>query len=165
MPNYILDPSNSQISFYVSYLVIAKVKGDILSFKGNVESKLEDFTDSQIEFTGDTNSINTGISDRDEHLRSEDFLNCTEFPSIKFISTSVEKKKNNYIVKGVLRIKDVSKEVQFTGNYNLKESSFLMNTNISREEYNLKFNSTPKGNHLVGDEIKVFVNVSLTKKD
>ena len=165
MANYIIDPSNTSVSFYVSYLVIAKVKGDMLSFNGNISSELDDFSDSVIELTLNSDSIFTGIKDRDSHLKSEDFLDCEQFPTIKFVSKSIEKKRLNYTVKGVIRIKDVSKEIEFTGNYNKESSSFNMNGTISREDYGLKFNSTLKGNHLVGDEVKIFISVNIPKKD
>ena len=163
MPNYKIDPSNSKVSFYASYLVIAKVKGDILSFNGNISSELEDLSDAQIEFTANVDSINTGIEERDNHIKSDHFLNADKFPLIKFISTSIEKKRTNYLIKGVLRIKETSKEVEITANYNQKSSSFDTSLTISRNDYNLKFDSTVKGNHLIGDEIKVFVNVEIPK--
>lgn len=163
MPNYKIDPSNSKVSFYASYLVIAKVKGDILSFNGNISSELEDLSDAQIEFTANADSINTGIADRDVHLKSDEFLNTEKFPLIKFISTSIEKKRTNYLVKGVLRIKEISKEIEITANYNQKSSSLDSSLVISRKDYNLKFDSTAKGDHLVGDEIKVFVNIEIPK--
>jgi len=163
MSKYIIDPTNTEISFYVSYLVIAKVKGDIKSFSGNIESELEDLTDSQIELNIDTNSIYTGIKDRDDHLKSDDFLDTNQFPHIKFVSTSIEKKKVNYSIKGILRIKNVSKEVEFTAT-KTQDNFFNIRGEISREDYNLRFNSTNKGNHLVGNEVKIFINCELNKK-
>lgn len=165
MSKYIIDPSNTSISFYVSYLVVAKVKGDILSFNGNISSDINDITDSIIELTVNTDSISTGIEERDDHLRSEDFLDSSNFPTIKFVSKSIEKKRSNYIIKGVIRIKDTSKEIEIVGSYNKEHTSLVMNFTISREDYNLRFNSTLKGNHLVGDEIKIFITMNIPKND
>ena len=140
MANYIIDPSNTSISFYVSYLVIAKVKGDMLSFNGNISSDLEDFSDATIELTLDTNSIFTGIKDRDSHLKSEDFFGTEKFPTAGLVfKTIATKDKNNYTVTADLTIKGITNTVTFDININGKVATTKLIVN--RAKYDIKYGS------------------------
>src|SRR5438045_6383065 len=108
-----LDAAHSEISFKVKHMMIANVSGSFQTFSVNADSDADDFTKSKISFTADINSINTGSTDRDKHLKSNDFFNAESYPQIKFVSRKFEQKNgSDYTLTGDLTIKDVTKTVE-----------------------------------------------------
>src|SRR5690606_26116233 len=107
-----LDPTHSDLQFKVKHLMITTVTGNIKSFGAELTSEGDDFTNADISFSGDINSIDTGNGDRDAHLKSGDFFDAEKYPTLSFKSTSVEKDGSDYVVKGDLTIKDVAKTVK-----------------------------------------------------
>ena len=71
---WVLDPMHSEVQFKVKHLVISTVSGFFKSFEGELDTENDDFSDAKISFSLDINSIDTNQSQRDEHLKSADFL-------------------------------------------------------------------------------------------
>jgi len=69
-----IDPMHSEIIFKVKHLVISTVTGKFEKFEGSVLTNGDDWNGAEVEFSADVNSINTGVGDRDSHLKSADFL-------------------------------------------------------------------------------------------
>ena len=112
MSTYKIDPSHSEIVFKVKHLVISTVSGHFSKFDATMTSSKEDFTDAQVNFEADVDSISTKSEQRDAHLKNDDFFNAEKYPKITFKSTSIEKKSDNeYSLKGNLTIRDVTKPV------------------------------------------------------
>lgn len=88
-----IDPSHSEITFKVKHLVVATVTGKFNTFEGSLETANDDFSDANINFTADIESIDTGNADRDGHLKSDDFFNAEAFPKLVFKSTSFTKNR------------------------------------------------------------------------
>ena len=118
MKNYVIDPLHSEIGFKVKHMMISTVNGTFNKFDATMQGEAEDFSDAQISFECDVDSISTNISERDAHLRSADFFSVDEFPKILFRSTSVEKTAESYKVFGDLTIKGITKEIELAGTYN-----------------------------------------------
>nr|WP_281015264.1 YceI family protein [Psychroflexus torquis] len=78
-----MDPTYSEIGFRVKHMMISTVTGHFEHFKSTVETETENFNDSDISFTTQTNSINTKNSDRDASLKSDDFFNAA-YPELNF---------------------------------------------------------------------------------
>ena len=115
---WIADKPHTNVKFSVAHLVISDVDGNFKSFDGTMESSKPDFSDAKITFTADVNSINTDNEMRDNHLKSDDFLNAAKFPQIKFVSTSFTPQGDNkYKLVGNLTIRDVTKSVTFDVKY------------------------------------------------
>lgn len=112
-----LDPTHSELQFKVKHLMITTVTGNIKSFDATLETEGDDFTNAAITFSGDINTIDTGNGDRDGHLKSGDFFDAEKYPAITFKSTSVEKDGSDYVVKGDLTIKDVTKAVKLNAEF------------------------------------------------
>ncbi len=171
--NWIVDNSHSQVMFTVSHLVIAEVTGSFKKFTGNIKSSNEDFTDAQIDFTIDVNSVNTDNEMRDNHLKGDDFFNAEKFPKMIFKGKSLKKVSGNkYQLTGDLTIRDVTKTVTFDVTYagtvldpweNTK-AGFKIKGTINRFDYNLKWNNmTEAGGAVVGEDVEITVNLELAK--
>lgn len=168
-----VDPVHSAVKFSVSHLVISEVDGSFKTYSGSIKSANADFQDAAIEFSIDVNSINTDNNMRDEHLKSADFFDAKQFPSMKFVSTSFKKKSgNNYVVTGNLTMKDVTKKVSFNvvyggtakDGYGNTKAGFKVTGVINRFDYGLKWNAlTEAGGATVGKEISLTMNLEFAK--
>ncbi len=162
-----IDPTHSEIQFKVKHLVISTVTGAFTSFTGNIENEGENFIGSQIKFDVDIDSITTGVVDRDNHLKSDDFFSADKFPKMTFNGKLEEKGKDLKAV-GSLTIRDITKEVQFNVEFGGTMGDFYGNTKagfevsgiINRKEFGLKWDAvTEAGGIVVGDEIKLQLNL------
>jgi polyisoprenoid-binding protein YceI len=169
-----IDPTHSEVHFKVKHLVISTVTGSFNKFEGTVEASSDDFSDAQIEFSADVDSINTNQADRDAHLKSPEFFDAAKYPKLTFKSTAFKNKGNNeYTLAGNLTIKDNTRPVTFNAELggtvkdpwgNIK-TGFEITGKINRKEYGLTWNAlTETGNMVVADEIKIHINVELVKQ-
>src|SRR5699024_1925227 len=108
------DHTHSIIGFEVKHMMVSRVRGQFESFTANVEAEdLKDLTTAKIEFKFDVDSINTLNQERDKHLKSADFFDIKDYPTIDFKSTNIIKNGDGYKVTGDLKIKDITKSVTF----------------------------------------------------
>lgn len=113
------DLFHSVIEFKIKHLMISNVKGRFNSYDITFIRDSEDFTKSVIFCSIDVSSIDTGITERDVHLLSQDFFYSKKFPFMHFRSSEIIKKDNNeYKVKGSLIIKDESRPVTLDVTFN-----------------------------------------------
>jgi polyisoprenoid-binding protein YceI len=174
MAKWIIDTAHSEVGFRVKHLVISTVSGKFTSFSGEIISDKEDFTDAKISFTADVDSIDTGNEQRDGHLKSDDFFSASQFPAITFTSTGMEHKGgSDYIVKGNLTIRDVTKPIEFKAELGGLQKDFSGQTvagfeltgKLSRKEFGLKWHAvTESGGIVVSDEVKFFIAVEVVKQ-
>ena len=168
-----IDLAHSSVKFTVTHLVISEVEGQFNTYSGTVTSTNPDFTDANVDFTIDVNSINTDNGMRDKHLKSPDFFNAEKFPQITFKSTSFKKiKDNNYELTGDLTLHGTTKKVKFDVTYggtaddgygNIK-AGFKATTTINRFDYGLQWNKlTEAGGATVGKDVNIIVRVELAK--
>jgi polyisoprenoid-binding protein YceI len=154
--------------------VISTVSGNFTTFEGSMESSQPDFSDASIHFEADVNSVSTNSDQRDNHLKSDDFFNAEKFPKIIFKSTSVEKKDDNeYVLHGDITIRDVTKnislKVEHGGSiidpWGQKREGFEVSGKINRKEFGLKWNALSEaGGAVVGDDVRLHINVELVKQ-
>jgi len=168
-----LDPTHSELQFKVKHLMITTVTGNIKSFSADLSSEGEDFTNAEISFSGDINSIDTSNGDRDGHLKSADFFDAEKYPAITFKSTNVEKDGNDYIVKGDLTIKDVTKAVKLnaefggiaTDPWGNTKAGFTLSGKINRTEFGLTWNAALEtGGVMVSEEVKILGELQFVKQ-
>ena len=113
MTQWLIDPAHSEVKFKVKHLVISTVTGQFRQFSGSVISEKPDFSDAQISFTADVNSISTNNDQRDGHLKSPDFFDAASYPSLTFTSTSITQVADReYAMHGTMTIRGVAKEVK-----------------------------------------------------
>jgi len=107
---YRVDPVHSFVIFRVKHMNTAYAYGRFNSFSGTILVDEKNPANSSVEFEIEANSIDTGNSQRDDHLRSPDFFNVRQYPKITFKSTSVRKlDANTFEVKGDLTIRGVTR--------------------------------------------------------
>ena len=166
-----LDPTHSSIQFAAKHMVISQTKGSFGDYKLKVETNGIDFVNAKIELEIDVNSINTGMADRDNHLRSADFFNIAQFPSIKFISKSVsEINDEEYRLIGDISIKGITKSIEFIVNYggqvidpwgNIR-TGFTLEGSINRFDFGLTWNTLLEAGHaVVGKVVKLHAEIEI----
>lgn len=168
-----IDPTHSEVQFKVKHLVISTVTGSFDSFDGQIEADGDDFENAKATFTADIDSISTNNEDRDQHLKSEDFFDAEAYPQLAFESTNFEKVgEGEYKMIGDLAIRDVTKEIELdvvhggtVGDpYGNTKAGFEVNGSINRKEFGLTWDAvTEAGNVVVGDKIKLQLNVQLVQ--
>lgn len=174
MATYILDSAHSEIGFKIRHMMISTVTGTFKSYSGEMISEKDDFTDAQITFEADVNSIDTGNEQRDAHLKADDFFDANNYPKITFKSTKVEKKGDStYKLYGDLTIKNITKPIELDVEYNgtVKDPwgqiklGFEVNGKISRSDFGLKWNAIMEtGGVMLSEEVKLFANIELQKQ-
>lgn len=174
MSNYILDPMHSEITFKVKHLMITNVTGSFQNFSANMTAASEDFSDAAISFEAAIASISTGNEQRDTHLKSDEFFDATNFPTLNFVSSALTKKAgSNYTLIGNLTLKGITKEVtldvEFGGTmtdfYGQFKAGFEISGTINRSEFGLTWSAvTEAGGVVVSDEVKLHMAVQMIKQ-
>jgi polyisoprenoid-binding protein YceI len=170
-----IDPDHSSIGFKVRHLMVSNVKGVFEKHSGIVDLNEQDITKSKVEVSIDTNSINTNVQKRDEHLRSADFFDVTKYPTMTFVSKKVAKAgKDKLKVTGDLTLHGVTKEVVLAVEGPSKESKdpwgntrrgASATTKINRKDFGLTWNKALEtGGVVVGDEVIINLEVEMIKK-
>ncbi len=171
---FAIDPAHSEASFQIRHLV-TKVRGRFTDLSGSVRVDRENPGASEVEFRIKTASIDTANEQRDTHLRSPDFFDVEKHPEITFRSSRVELLADNaYQVTGTLTMHGVSKEVVLSvqhlgfmkGPGGGEKSGFETALTLDRKEYGIVWNKAlDTGGFILGDEVKVEINLELTKQE
>lgn len=171
---YAIDTAHSQVIFKVKHLAISTVTGRFDTFEGSYAFDSEDISKSSVETSIVASSINTNEKDRDDHLRSDDFLDVEKYPNITFKSKSINKGKgNDFQIVGDLTIHGVTKEVTLDAEYEgsakdprgNERSAFTANGEISRKDYGMTWNKVLEaGGFVVGDEVKITLEIQGVRK-
>lgn len=171
---WVVDPLHSEVLFKVKHLVISTVTGSFTKFEGEAVAAEDDFEHADIHFNIEVDSIHTGQTDRDAHLKNGDFFEADAFPKIAFRSTSFTKTgEDEYILKGNLTMKGVTKEIALDAVYggsekdhygNLK-AGFEVDGTLNRKDFGLTYNAlTETGGLALGENIKISANVQFSKQ-
>jgi polyisoprenoid-binding protein YceI len=141
------DDPHSQLGFTVKHLGIADVSGTFNDFDVKVTALKPDFSDAVFELSAKVASIDTRVDARDNHLKSADFFNAQEFPTLEFKSTSIKKvAKNRYKLGGNLTLHGITKQVSMDLLYNgtvenpmnkKQTAGFQVTGTIKRSDFNL----------------------------
>ncbi len=165
-----IDAAHSIAEFSVKHLMVATVKGRFKKLSGSLHIDEENPEASWVEAQVETASVDTGIDQRDAHLRSDDFFNAEEFPYLTFKSKRVEKAGDDeWKVYGDLTIRDITQEVvldtEFDGEVvdmtGRRRAAFSADTAISRKAFGLKYNAVVEsGAVVVGDKVKIDLHLA-----
>jgi polyisoprenoid-binding protein YceI len=170
-----IDPLHSEIAFKVKYLMITNIKGVFRDFSARVFTTGSNFVTSEIEFTLNTASVDTGAADRDTHVRSADFLDVEKYSRISFSGKKAEKadSKGNYILHGDLTIKDnikpVKLNVEFGGvikdPWGNEKAGYTLSGKVNRKEWGLNWNAALEaGGFLLSDDVFITCDVQLVRQ-
>ncbi|PIQ48180.1 MAG: hypothetical protein COW03_11600 [Cytophagales bacterium CG12_big_fil_rev_8_21_14_0_65_40_12] len=167
-----IDPMHSEVQFKVKHLVISTVTGSFKSFEGGLETAGDDFNGANASFSIATSSVDTNVADRDAHLKSGDFFDSENYPNMTFKGELKQKSGDDFKLVGTLTIKDITKEVELTvehggvmvDGYGQTKAGFEITGNINRKDFGLTWSMvTEAGGVVVGDNVKLHLNVQLVK--
>jgi polyisoprenoid-binding protein YceI len=170
---FAVDKAHSEALFQVRHLV-TKVRGSFADFDGIIEFDQAQPAASSVTFTAQAASIDTNNTDRDAHLRSDDFFAVEKYPTITFVSASIAPAGGSaYTVTGDLTIRGVTKRIDLPVSYLGKAKDpwgneklgFETEVTINRKDYGLTWNAALEtGGFLVGDEVKISVSIQAAGK-
>lgn len=154
---------SSEISFKIKNFGI-NVNGNFSGVKGDVIFAEEDLPAARFDISIPANTINTGINQRDNHLRKEEYLDAEKYPELHFISTQVTAStdKEYHFVFGKLTIKDVTKEVSFPFKATKTDTGYIFEgtVTLNRRDYNVGGSSIS-----MSDELTVTLKLLVKKKE
>jgi polyisoprenoid-binding protein YceI len=167
------DKAHSSIGFSVRHLVISKTKGYFGDYDGSVSFDGKDLSTGSVTVTIQMASIDTDNEDRDKHLRSADFFDAENNPTMTFVSKKIVPGEDNaFTMTGDLTIKGVTKEVTLDGEFygvlddpwgNTK-AGFSATTTINRQDFNVTWeNKLQDGSLVVGNDVTINLEIELTK--
>ena len=163
-----VDPAHTEVGFVARHLMVTKVRGTFADVEGTVEVA-PDVTKSTVDVTVQMASVDTRSADRDTHLKSADFFDVENYPTMRFVSTSFDGEQ----LTGDLTIKDVTKPVTFEVEFNGEQADPWGNTKAGfeaeaegkRADWGLAWNAAIEGGGvLVSDKIKIVLDVQLLKQ-
>lgn len=172
--NWSIDPDHSNVAFKVKHLMVSNVTGNFEKHTGIVEIDDKDITKSRVSVTIDINSINTHQQKRDEHLRSADFFNAAQYPTMTFVSKKVTKAANGALkITGFLTIHGITKEVVLNADplspemkdpWGNVRCGTTATTRINRNDFGLTWNKALEtGGLLIGDEVVINLEIEMIK--
>ncbi|MGL5860396.1 MAG: YceI family protein [Phycicoccus sp.] len=163
-----IDPTHTTVGFAVRHLMVSKVRGAFEDVSGTV-TVAEDVAGSTAEVTVQLASVSTGTADRDTHLRSADFFDVENHPTMTFRSTSFD----GTTLRGDLTIRGVAKPVELdvefgglaTDPYGNEKAAFEATGQIDRTEWGLTWNAPiEKGGVLVSEKVRLSIDLQLVKQ-
>ncbi|HET7553736.1 MAG TPA: YceI family protein [Gemmatimonadaceae bacterium] len=165
-----IDPAHTLVEFTAKHMMITNVRGRFASLEGSIEIDENNPNDSSVTVELDASSIDTRVEQRDQHLRSADFLDVESFPKVTFRSTSVEgasfEQGESFRVMGDLTIRGTTREVVLDATFEGRgrdpwggeRVSFSADTKIDRRDFGLTWNAALEtGGVLVGNEVKIHI--------
>jgi polyisoprenoid-binding protein YceI len=166
-----VDGAHAEVGFAVKHLMISTVRGRFGAVKGTVERDEVNPLSSKIEVIVDVSSIDTRQEQRDNHLRSADFFDVANFPSMRFVSKRLEGDlEDAFRAVGDLTIRGVTKEVTLDARaegrvrdpWGNDRAGFSATGKVSRSAFGLMWNQVLEaGGVAVGDEVKISIDVEL----
>jgi polyisoprenoid-binding protein YceI len=167
-----VDPIHSRVEFAAKHMGIATVRGVFTRFEGALEIA-DDPADSRAWGTVEVASLDTGAPDRDGHLRSADFFDAERYPEMTFESKRIEPLGGRtFRIAGDLTLRGVTREVELgvvvggrdTDPWGNERVGLEVTGELSRSEFGMRFNEMlGSGNALVGDRVKLALDVSAVK--
>ena len=173
--NWKIDAAHSGADFSIRHMGLSNVHGHFGNVAGTVTLDEKDFTKSSVNATVDVTTVDTGVAQRDAHLKSPDFFDVAKFPAMTFVSKKITGSGDEYHVIGDLTLHGVTKSVDLTMDKPGKEQvgmdgksihrGFSATTTIHRQDFGLNWNGTLKsGDSMLGDDVKVSLDVEIVKQ-
>lgn len=172
MASWVLDNVHSHVGFTVKHMMVATVRGQFKEYSGTINLDATDFTKST--FSGEIKvaSIDTGNTDRDNHLRTNDFFDAANHPTITFKSSRIETKGDGaYVVHGDLTIRGVTHPIaldaEFHGTAKNPYGKTVAGVNVrgivNRKDFGIEFNSILEtGGVALAEKVKIEIDAEAT---
>jgi len=170
-----IDPAHASVEFRVKHLMVAWVKGSFPDVAGTVDIDEADLSKSKASVTIATASIDTNHAKRDEHLRSADFLDTANFPTMTFVADKIVAESGQLRqVTGDLTIRGTTRQVTLTVNeltpaikdpWGKTRRGVSATTEINRKNFGLTWNKALEaGGVVVGDEVRISLDIELIRQ-
>ena len=165
-----LDTAHSSVSFSVRHMMVSKVRGRFSDYTADIVTA-EDPRQSKVSATIQVASIDTGDEGRDGHLRTNDFFDIEQFPTMTFVSTGITGSGPEYELHGDLTIRGVTKPVTFDlevggvgkdpwGN---TRAGFALTGTINRKDFGMSYNAALEtGGIMIGDKVSIELDIEAT---
>ena len=168
------DLVHSSVNFTVRHMVVSRVRGRFTRWDGSLVMDEKDPSGGRVEVVIDAASIDTGVGQRDDHLRSGDFFDVEKFPTITFKSARVEKAEAGALkVTGDLTMHGVTRpvvlDVEYAGSANDPwggvRAGFSATTKLDRREFGLSYNQLLEtGGVVVGETVEIGIEAEMVKQ-
>ena len=165
-----LDTAHSSVGFTVRHMMVSKVRGRFGDFSADIVTA-ENPLESTLAATVQMASIDTGDEGRDGHLRTNDFFDIEEHPTMTFTSTKITGSGTDYEVTGDLTIQGVTKPVTFDLEYGgvgkdpwgNTRAGFTLTGTINRKDFNMAYNAVLEtGGIMVGEKVSIELDIEAT---
>jgi polyisoprenoid-binding protein YceI len=173
MTTWKIDNMHSEVGFKVRHMMISNVSGSFASFDATLNAADENLADASFDFSAAIDSIQTGVADRDGHLKSGDFFDAAAYPTLSFKSTEVIQHGGEWKINGDMTIKGVTHPVtlnaEFAGiavdPYGQTKAGLTLTGKIKRSDFGLTWSAvTEAGNVVLGDEITLMSEAQFVKQ-
>lgn len=175
LSTWTLDAAHSQASFTVRHMMISNVRGEFAKMDGTLQLDEKNIENSTVEVHIDATTIDTRDAGRDTHLKSADFFDVDNHPTLTFKSKKFESTgKQSFKVVGDLSMRGVTKEVTFEGEgptdeykdpWGNQRIAFSATTKVNRKEWGLNWNAALEaGGLLVSEDVKLSIDAQFIKQ-
>lgn len=166
-----IDPVHTSITFVARHMMVSKVRGTFRDYTAEVtigDDPLQSSLRAEVQMA----SIDTGNADRDEHLRTNDFFDIAQFPTMSLVATSFEPKGDDFVMNADLTIRGVTRSVSFdlsfegsgTDPWGATRAGFVASTTINRKDFGIEYNAALEtGGVLIGDKVQIELDVQVVK--
>jgi len=169
-----IDPAHSEADFTVKHMGISNVHGRFGNVNGSLTLDDNGITKSNVNATVDVMTVDTGVAQRDTHLKSPDFFDSAKYPEMTFVSKNLSSVDGQLQLTGDLTLHGVTKSVTLAVEGPSKEQldpygktrrAFSATTTIHRQDFGLTWNGNLKsGDSVLGDDVKVELDIELIKQ-
>ncbi len=172
MKKWTIDSAHSEIGFKVKHMMFTNVKGHFNDYSAAIDFN-DDLKGANLQFEAKINSITTNNADRDNHLKSPDFFDMDQYPTLNFKSTKIEGNGNDYEITGDLTIKGITKPVKLNAEFSGLMTDPWGNTKvglnidgkINRKDFGLTYNAALEtGGVLVGEYVNLNAEIQLVEQ-
>jgi polyisoprenoid-binding protein YceI len=177
IPGYIagtwtIDPVHSEVGFSVRHMMVSKVRGRFTSFSGEIVTGADPLS-SSVTAEIALDSIVTGQEQRDAHIRSADFFDVENHPTMTYHSSGVRAHGDGYVVDGELTLRGVTKDVPLTlelngfgpDPYGGTRAGFTATAEISRSDFGVSYNAAIEGGGVVvSDKVTIQLEIEAVLK-
>jgi polyisoprenoid-binding protein YceI len=167
-----IDPVHSEVGFSVRHMMVSKVRGRFTTFSGEIVAGADPL-DSSVTAEIALDSIVTGQEQRDAHIRSADFFDVANHPTMTYRSTGVRHHGDGYVVDGKLTLKGVTRDVPLAlelngfgpDAYGGTRAGFTATAEISRSDFGITYNAAIEGGGVViGDKVTIQLEIEAVLK-
>jgi len=164
-----IDPSHTRMGFTARHAMVTKVRGAFDVVEGTFVLDGADPSSSSAQVTIQAESFDTGVEDRDAHVRSAEFLDVANHPTLRFASTAVRQQGEGFVVTGDLTIRGVTRSIDIdveplgvsVDPFGNTRAGFEGTSSLSRKDFGLTWNvALEAGGVLVSDKIAISLDVS-----